>query len=54
MSMAPGTGRNNVDHWIIAPVVLPALAGAVLVMLRLRLAVQRMLGLAATIGLVAI
>lgn len=54
MSMAPGTGRNNVDHWIIAPVVLPALAGAVLVMLRLPLAVQRMLGLAATIGLVAI
>ncbi|WP_151635048.1 monovalent cation/H+ antiporter subunit D [Noviherbaspirillum aerium] len=42
------------DHAIVAPVVLPAIAGAALVLLRLPLAAQRAIGVAATLGLAVI
>ena len=42
------------NHWIIVPVVLPALAATVLVLLGDRLAWQRAIGLAATVALLAV
>jgi multicomponent K+:H+ antiporter subunit D len=43
-----------VNHWIVAPVILPAIAAALLVLLRLSLPAQRTLSLAVTGLLVAI
>lgn len=42
------------NHWIIAPVVLPAMSAAILVLLGSKLGLQRALNLAVTLGLVAI
>ncbi len=42
------------NHWIIAPVLLPALTAAVLVGLGSKLALQRVVGVAAALGLLAI
>ena len=43
------------SHWILVPVVLPALVGALMALgLRLPLALHRALSLAACIGLLAV
>lgn len=41
-------------HWIIAPILLPAMCAAILVLLGSNLALQRALNLAATVALVAV
>lgn len=42
------------NHWIIAPILLPAMAAAALVLLGSNLALQRALNVAVTLGLLAI
>ena len=42
------------NHWIVAPIVLPAFAGALLVLLRPSLVVQRIISVAVVLALVAI
>jgi multicomponent K+:H+ antiporter subunit D len=42
------------NHWIIAPILLPAMSAAVLVLLGSNLMLQRVLNLAATVALIAI
>ena len=48
----PQSGGRRMSHWIIAPVVLPALAAALMVIaFRARLAAQRLVSLAAILAL---
>jgi multicomponent K+:H+ antiporter subunit D len=47
-------GHAIISHWIIAPILLPAMSAAILVLLGSNLALQRVLNLVATVALVAV